>query len=32
MGQDKFYKTEAVPTEWKEGSVSARITDIEFAD
>jgi hypothetical protein len=32
IGQDKFYKAEAVPTEWKEGSVSARITDIEFAD
>lgn len=27
---DKFYKAEKVPSEWKVGSVSAKITDIEF--
>ena len=27
-----FYKADSVPTEWKEGSVSASITDIEFED
>jgi hypothetical protein len=31
MERGKFYKAESVPTEWREGSVSARITDIEFA-
>ena len=28
----KFYKAESVPNEWKEGSVLAGITDIEFDD
>lgn len=28
----KFYKAESVPTEWEEGSVAAKITDIEFAE
>lgn len=28
----KFYKADSVPTEWKEGSVSANITNIEFAE
>lgn len=26
----KFYKADSVPSEWKEGSVSAKITNIEF--
>lgn len=26
----KFYKADSVPSEWKEGAVSAKITDIEF--
>ncbi len=26
----KFYKADSVPTEWKEGAVSAKITNIEF--
>jgi hypothetical protein len=32
MGVGRFYKSESVPSEWKEGSVSARVTDIEFAE
>lgn len=28
----KFYKADSVPTEWKEGAVSANITNIEFAE
>lgn len=28
----KFYKADKVPSEWKEGAVSAKITDIEFED
>lgn len=28
----KFYKADSVPTEWKEGSVSAKITNIEFSE
>lgn len=28
----KFYQAKSVPSEWKEGSVEARITDIEFSD
>jgi hypothetical protein len=27
----EFYKADSVPTEWKEGAVSAKITNIEFA-
>lgn len=30
MEQDKFYKADSVPSEWKEGAVSAKITNIEF--
>lgn len=30
--QGKFYKADSVPNEWKEGSVSAKITDIELGD
>jgi hypothetical protein len=30
MGKDKYYQVEEVPSEWKAGSVSAKITDIEF--
>lgn len=30
IGSGKFYKAEKVPSEWKPGSVSAKITDIEF--
>jgi len=32
LDRGKFYKAEAVPSEWKEGSVSAKITDLAFAD
>ncbi|QCQ21262.1 hypothetical protein [Desulfoglaeba alkanexedens] len=32
MEADHFYKAETVPTEWKEGAVSAKITNIEFAE
>ena len=28
----KFYKADSVPTEWKEGAVSANITNIEFTE
>lgn len=28
--QGKFYRAKSVPSEWAEGSVSAKITDIEF--
>lgn len=28
----KFYKADSVPDEWKEGAVSAKITNIEFMD
>lgn len=28
----KFYKADSVPTEWKEGAISANITNIEFAE
>ena len=28
----KFYKADSVPTEWKEGAVSANVTNIEFAE
>ena len=30
MGKGKFYKVENVPSEWKTGAVSAKITNIEF--
>lgn len=30
MESSKFYKADSVPSEWKEGSVSAKITNIEF--
>ncbi len=32
MERGHFYEAESVPTEWKEGDVSAKITDIEFTD
>lgn len=32
MEINHFYKAESVPTEWKEGAVSAKITNIEFAE
>ncbi len=31
MERGKFYKADSVPSEWKEGAASAKITDIEFA-
>jgi hypothetical protein len=30
MERGKFYQAKSVPSEWKEGAVSAKITDIEF--
>ena len=30
MERGKFYKADSVPSEWKEGAVSAKITNIEF--
>lgn len=30
MESGKFYKADSVPSEWKEGAVSAKITNIEF--
>jgi hypothetical protein len=32
MENGNFYKAASVPTEWKEGAVSAKITDIKFAE
>jgi len=32
LERGNFYKADSVPTEWKEGAVSAKITNIEFAD
>ena len=32
MEHGKFYKADSVPTEWKEGAVSANITNIEFSE
>jgi hypothetical protein len=32
MEDGNFYKADSVPTEWEEGSVSAEITDIKFAE
>ena len=31
MEQGKFYKAKSVPSEWKEGSAEAKITEIRFA-
>ena len=30
MEKDKFYKAEKVPSEWRSGSATAKITDIKF--
>lgn len=30
MGKYKYYSAESVPSEWKEGAVTAKITNIEF--
>ena len=30
LERGKFYRADSVPDEWKEGAVSAKITDIEF--
>jgi hypothetical protein len=32
LERGKFYKAESVPSEWKEGAISAKITNIEFDD
>jgi len=32
MEEGNFYKAEGVPTEWKEGSVDAKVTNIKFAE
>jgi len=32
LEQEKFYKADSVPSEWKEGAISAKITNIEFAE
>jgi len=32
MERGKFYQATSVPSEWKEGAATAKITDIEFAD
>ena len=32
MERGKFYKADSVPSEWKEGAVSASITNIEFSE
>lgn len=32
MQRGKFYKADSVPSEWKEGAVSAKITNIEFEE
>ena len=32
MERGKFYKADSVPDEWKEGAVSAKITNIEFME
>jgi hypothetical protein len=31
MESDKFYQAKSVPSEWQEGSIDARITDIAFS-
>ena len=32
LERGKFYQAKSVPSEWKEGAVKAKITDIEFAE
>ena len=32
LERGKFYQAKSVPTEWKEGAVKAKITDIEFGE
>jgi len=32
MEKGKFYPAKSVPSEWKEGSVEARVSDIKFSD
>jgi hypothetical protein len=32
MEEGNFYKADAVPTEWKEGAVEAKVTNIKFAE
>jgi hypothetical protein len=32
LERGKFYQAKSVPTEWKEGAVKGKITDIEFGD
>jgi hypothetical protein len=32
MENGNFYKADSVPTEWEEGAVAAKITDIKFAE
>jgi hypothetical protein len=32
MEEGNFYKAEGVPTEWQEGAVEARVTNIKFAE
>ena len=32
MEEGNFYKAEGVPTEWKEGAVEAKVTNIKFAE
>jgi hypothetical protein len=32
LERGKFYKADSVPDEWKEGAVSAKITNIEFME
>ncbi len=32
LERGKFYQAKSVPTEWKEGAVKAKITDIEFGN
>jgi len=31
LEQGRFMQAKSVPSEWKQGSVAAKITDIEFA-
>ena len=32
LERGKFYQAKSVPSEWKEGAVKAKVTDIEFAE
>ena len=32
MEEGNFYKADAVPTEWKEGAIEAKVTNIKFAE